>query len=678
MAVLALFLLAGLLGIYLKVALLSEHWESVARFFNRAHAADLSLLERLGFFHRDLALNAIFVPLAGAVVVGRVWGRYRTAVALAATVLMILFYFVELRVQSVTGQYLSQDVLGDTVGYGASNPAMGAEYLTAASVIKLVLLLLALAGVVAVARLARKAGQQTARSSGWYDIALRAPVTAGMGIALLLASVSYACRLPDSGLNASAVGRAVATTFGRPGGAASSIPSTFEQALITFRQMTGTAALDVRHPLVGGERESDLIIFMMETGPARALDLTVDGADLPGTGPLWSRALLARQHYTTHPFSSDALYSVLSGLYPQGRRHMLAANGGEQRNGLMTALAPGSSLRRVYVPSLYGLELDRAMYGAFGAELYVADEQPSDPLAAAGERSAEALLAGLERQGQRYDSATRELLRARLAADRQMLERMMADISASVQARRRYSVLVFPEIGHAPWLPLHGEPTVLARGRALMLLQDAWLKEIVDQVRALGRLDRTVIAVTADHGIRTRVEDPALPAGRISDYTFRVPLLVYAPQSLRHTLVVDSPTSHIDIAPTLLALFGETEAAGRMQGVPAWQRSDADRIFFWASAYGGADGFTQGGDYYMRQALSDAVYRGERFSFTIRDQATSRDVVSFVKDALTAAEQFQHALVARSLAQPARARSPSPPRLLSEDAAAPTGPTPGR
>ncbi len=322
MAVLALFLLVGLLGIYLKVALLSEHWESVARFLNKAHAADLSLLEKLGFFHNDLTLNVLLVPLAGAVIVGRVWGRYRTAVALAASVLMSLFYFVELRVQSVTGQYLARDVLGDTVGYGASNPAMGAEDPTAASLIKLVLLLLAVGGVAVVARLARKAAQTTARNTGWYDIALRAPVTAVMGSALLLTPVSYACRLPDSGLNASAVGRAVATTFGQPGAAIASIPSTFEQALTNFRQMTGTATLGTRHPLVGGERGSDLIIFMMETGPARALDFAVDGANLPGTGPLWSRALVARQHYTTHPFSSDALdLGPVGALSPRSTPH---------------------------------------------------------------------------------------------------------------------------------------------------------------------------------------------------------------------------------------------------------------------------------------------------------------------------------------------------------------------
>lgn len=79
-------------------------------------------------------------------------------------------------------------------------------------------------------------------------------------------------------------------------------------------------------------------------------------------------------------------------------------------------------------------------------------------------------------------------------------------------------MMFFPEVGHGPWLPLRGESAVLDRGRALMRLHDEWLKEIVDLLRGAGRLERTVIAVTADHGVRTRAEDPAASTGEISDY----------------------------------------------------------------------------------------------------------------------------------------------------------------
>ena len=57
---------------------------------------------------------------------------------------------------------------------------------------------------------------------------------------------------------------------------------------------------------------------------------------------------------------------------------------------------------------------------------------------------------------------------------------------------------------------------------------------------------------------------------------FRVPLLIYAPQAVAApTDARRRPTSHIDLAPTLLALLGAPDAAARMHGVPVWQRTAA-------------------------------------------------------------------------------------------------------
>ena len=77
-------------------------------------------------------------------------------------------------------------------------------------------------------------------------------------------------------------------------------------------------------------------------------------------------------------------------------------------------------------------------------------------------------------------------LLVRLSGDFQALEKAKLDIAAAVAARQRYAVMFFPEIGHGPWIPLHGERTTLERGRALMLLQDTWLREILDHVKNLG------------------------------------------------------------------------------------------------------------------------------------------------------------------------------------------------
>ena len=379
-------------------------------------------------------------------------------------------------------------------------------------------------------------------------------------------------RASNSPLNDSSVGRAAALLVAN-GERAAETTETFDQALAAVRQLTATAPFDRASPLLGREGGSDVIVFVMETGAAQALDVVAVGRDLPGAGPLYDHSFVAPRHYTTHPYSSDAVYSVLSGMYPQGRRRLVRQAAAGSLNGLMSAVASEFPMRRVYVPSVYQLELDDRIYEAFGVDqVFVSDRHSADPLRSVAERRADELITARSSVS-RLDGRSRAILRDRLVADFQAMEQMKSDIAAAINAGQRSCVIFFPEIGHGPWLDLHGNESVRARGRALMLLQDAWLKEIVDQVRGAGRLQRTIIALTGDHGVRTRAEDPALEPGTISDYTFRVPLLIHAPQTLSHTFVVSDPTSHIDLAPTILGLLGAVEPAGRMQGVPIWQRA---------------------------------------------------------------------------------------------------------
>jgi hypothetical protein len=475
-----------------------------------------------------------------------------------------------------------------------------------------------------------------------------------MGSAAILTPIAAAARLPGSALNVSAVGRAVAALAAPvlvrdDVGAGRSL----DEALAASHRLTRTAALDPGHAFAGTERDADLLVFMMETGPAQALDFAVERG-LPGTGRLYPHAFVAARHHTTHPYSSDALFSVLSGVYPQGRRALLRAGGAGTVNGLFSALPPDVALRGVYLPSLYRIELDDRMYGAFGARtLYVADRHPADPLhAVAGQRAA-ALVQQFEASGGRFDAAAADALRIRLAADLQALERVKADISEAIASNRRYAVLFFPEIGHAPWRALHGEPTVMARGRAAMVLQDLWLAELVGLIEKAGRLDRTVIAVSADHGLRTRAEYPDLPVGVLSAPMFRVPLLIYAPRTLRAPRVVDVPTSHVDLAPTLLTLVGATAGAARMEGVPIWQRRSRDRLYLLGAAYGGADGFVEDDRYFMRQALSGAVYASDRLSFEPRDQLRPGDpLIPYVAGGLDDAARLQREIAIRLRDEP--------------------------
>jgi hypothetical protein len=642
LAVFDAFVLLGLLGLYLKHALLAPQWGAVARFLGKQPGEALGWLDQLGFFADDLVLNLVVVPVVATIVLSLVFAAWRVAVACALGASLCLVYFVELRASTEVGQYISGDLLRDFIGWSSSHPASAGDYVTAASVLKLGLLLLVLGAVLLAARRARRFASSRGRRA--LLLALAAPAVVAV-LGALIAPLAYGVRLPGSPLNTSAVALAAAA-LRTPADHAGSPWLTFDDALASLRRLTRTAPFDRGHPLVGAEAGSDLVVVMLETGPAQAFER--GGAVRPQTaiGRLRSRALVSPRHYTAHPYSSDALFAVLAGTYPHGRRLFLQGPGVREVNGLFSGLPPDVTLRGVYLPSLYQIELDERMYGAFGARsLYVADRHLDDPLRVRANARADALLRDLG--ADRLEPAVRTRLRGLLVDDLQALERLKVDIARSIAAGERYAVMFLPQIGHGPWPQLRpGDHDILARGRALIDLQDAWLEELLAVIAAGRRLDRTVMAVTADHGLRTRAEHPSLRVGFLSDIMFRVPLLIHAPRALASPVVLEAPTSHIDLAPTLLALLGAPDAASRMPGIPVWQRTNHDRLYVLASSYGGADGFLEDGRFYMHQAISGAVYANDQFAFGDGQQARPGDaVITSVVGALEQARDGQHAFM---------------------------------
>lgn len=206
----------------------------------------------------------------------------------------------------------------------------------------------------------------------------------------------------------------------------------------------------------------------------------------------------------------------------------------------------------------------------------------------------------------------------RRARDEAALALLEADIERWAAEDRRYAALFLPQVGHGPWpgFPGDAERDVERRGRGLFAIQDAWIERLVALLRRLGRLDRTLIVFTADHGLRTREEDASFTGATIDACSFHVPFLLYAPGMVERTKELGWVTSHVDVVPTLLDLLGVEDGPGRSleQGSPVWDpRLARRRTFFFANHFLGADGYHSGGDFYMWSHVTDGVYarRGE-------------------------------------------------------------------
>ncbi len=206
------------------------------------------------------------------------------------------------------------------------------------------------------------------------------------------------------------------------------------------------------------------------------------------------------------------------------------------------------------------------------------------------------------------------------------LETLKEDVARWVKQGERFIAAFLPQIGHAPWPDLldnNIKDDLAARGRYVVSLQDKWLGETVDLLEQLGQLDRTLIIVTSDHGIRTAFEDPSFTRGRLDEYSFHVPFLLYAPEVLSTTQQIDWVSSHLDVIPSVLDLLGIDAGRDFEQGSPLWNPELRERrTYFWAESMAASDGYYAMGRYSMWNRILDSVYVNETLYFEAPHQVS--------------------------------------------------------
>ncbi len=147
-------------------------------------------------------------------------------------------------------------------------------------------------------------------------------------------------------------------------------------------------------------------------------------------------------------------------------------------------------------------------------------------------------------------------------------------------------------------------------------IQDSWLGEIVELIDNAGKLEKTTIIITGDHGIRTTREDPKLNSGFLDEYSFHVPLLVFSASAFTRPTYINMLTSHIDISPSLLELLGVNRNRASEQGLSLWDSGLEDRTtFFLGNWYFGADGFHEKGQYKMYSEVLAASFENNKLEF---------------------------------------------------------------
>jgi hypothetical protein len=174
----------------------------------------------------------------------------------------------------------------------------------------------------------------------------------------------------------------------------------------------------------------------------------------------------------------------------------------------------------------------------------------------------------------------------------------------------------FGESGDGTWTT-QAWPPALAHER--MLLQAAYADQLVgqllDRLRATGLYDRSVLVVTADHGIAFTPGQNVRGEGDQTVPPSLYPQVLWAPLFVKASgqktgAISDANVMSIDVLPTIAKLVG-FKIPWKVDGVPAGERTGDQKTFMWAKTtafgVGIASNVTYDGAPGEHQMLADNV-----------------------------------------------------------------------
>ena len=561
----------------------------------------LSLGQRLSFFRGDLLFALVLLPmclLAARLLLSSRWYWWTVG---AVTLLALLIQALAFGELVVLGNLAGYKLLGVGLLWAMSHPMAAFGYLFAFGPSFSSVKSLALAG-----------GAMTVILLGWRVISPRLQVVKKQ-IYSLAAVVWIVCAplavgswfpwMRPTRFHSPMISLAVESLFPTESGAGKYQGLSIDALRPIYQKLVNAPELNATRPYWGTAKDYDVVFFIMETGPAHILMQDASLKDFPNLERLSQHAWVGSQHYTTSPESIRAISSVLLSTYPPNHAQSFEKKPGKSE-GLIQSLHAINYQTGIYLPNVHG-----SMF-AKQEEVYYETMGPDRVFTSVPETSL------TPKKDSRGWHETEDL-------DLATLRQLEEDFRASASAGRRFFGVYLPQLSHEPWVDVSaggGVRDMAKRRYNLMKQEDRHLGELIVTIDKLGRLDRTLIVVACDHGLRNSDSDPSFREGQIDDLTFHVPFFLYAPGIVAKETTLPWPTSHIDIAPTILDLLGISEGREFEAGTPIWNAGLKDRcIYFFASQFFGADGYRCGGSFSMWNPMLNITYSGPVLHFTASD-----------------------------------------------------------
>jgi hypothetical protein len=602
------FLISFLLGLAPSLTgFLAKFWflSSKHGFANVAGALSvhsLTLGQRLSFFRGDLLAALVVLPICFFAARQLLPARLYWWIACPAVALGVIIEMLSFAELIVLGTLTSYKLISVGVIWGLAHPSAALRYLFAYS-----------PSLTSMKWIAAVASALALTVLAWRLLKLLRPLLQKCIFALaailwiICVPVAIASWLPwmnPTRFHTSMISLSIESLFPTDAGSGQYQGLTIQALRPIYQKLVNAPASGASRPYWGAAKDYDVVFFIMETGPAHILMQDASLKDFPNLQRLSRHAWVGTEHYTTSPESIRAISSVLLSAYPPNHAQSFEKRPGKS-SGMIESLHSIHYQTGIYLPNVHGslfAQQEADYYETMAPDRVFTASTPTESLEA--------------QQASRGWRGTEDL-------DMDALHQLEDDFRASVSSRRRFFGVYLPQLSHEPWVDVSdgGIENNMARRRYnLMKLEDRHLGELLDIIESLGRLDHTLIVVACDHGLRSSASDPSFREGQVDDLTFHVPFFLYAPGVVEKQTNLTWPTSHIDIAPTVLDLLGVSEGREFEAGTPVWNPGLKDRcIYFFASQFFGADGYRCSDTFAMWNPMLNITYAGPALHFTAAD-----------------------------------------------------------
>jgi len=328
-----------------------------------------------------------------------------------------------------------------------------------------------------------------------------------------------------------------------------------------------------------------ILIVVLETAPRKYYPLT-DNPALPVFREMSKHAITSRHHYAMSPYTWWNNASIISGNYFVQKGKGIF-DYGEFNSDSLASILGKHGYTSTFVDSFkLGWARTTGFWKNLGFdELY---DSENDPVP--------------------FDRSSYSVV---VDKERQSFARAVAAITHAESRKSKALVMLGTSIGHYPWLARPGTKTRKSEETLFNIaaLFDDLLGEFLKTLSTLGLSDQVLIVVTGDHGFRMRTEFESVGLkAEHGDVAFNVPFVLYAPALFAREVRLPYLTSHVDIAPTLLALTGTKEDAWLHHGSPMLDERLRHRVTFMMNTnLSPVSGFRWNGCHYTLNDLTGKV-----------------------------------------------------------------------